>query len=379
MSRSVLAAAGLLVPLLAATQIHAAPAVKKQAAAPAQKPAQSPPPAPEPPDFPKMLGEGVSKSLVLLQNSTDSFNKQRACMSCHHQLLSQFSVDLARHFGFKPNESQAKANGELIGKQLGFIQKVLQDPAGQAKADAQLDRILVDPAVNAGYIFVGLKASAYPKDEAAQAFALYLGRKQMEDGRWPVIAGRPPQESSDFTATALAVRALKEYAPSGSAEEINGRIAKAREWLTARQPKTAEDRAFRLMGLVWSGAEPGAIRSAIEGAFEEQQDDGGWAQLPARATDAYATGLTLTALQFAGVTPADPRYIKGAVYLGLRQRPDGSWKVTTRSQPAQPYFETGFPHKEDQFISAAATAWATIALLPMAEPPGGAGAVSARR
>ncbi len=42
---------------------------------------------------------------------------------------------------------------------------------------------------------------------------------------------------------------------------------------------------------------------------------------------------------------------------------DGSWLVRTRSHPTQNYFESGFPHGADQFISAAATNWATQALL----------------
>jgi hypothetical protein len=30
--------------------------------------------------------------------------------------------------------------------------------------------------------------------------------------------------------------------------------------------------------------------------------------------------------------------------------------------PVQPYFESGFPHGKSQFISSAATCWATMAL-----------------
>jgi hypothetical protein len=281
------------------------------------------------------------------------------------------TVDLARSFGFKSNDAQTKSNAVAIAGELEFLNKTLKDPVGQAKADAQVDHILVDPAINAGYVFAGLKATGYPKDEASANFALYLARHQMEDGRWPVIAGRPPQESSDFTATALAVRAIKEYGPSGQAQELERRVARAREWLTNSPAKTTEDRAFRLMGLAWAGADKEVLHQSVETLFDNQQDDGGWSQLPNRETDAYATGVTLVALQVAGVTPADHRYLKGGIYLVLRQREDGSWQVATRSQPAQPYFETGFPHRKDQFISAAATAWAAIALLPMAEPPSG--------
>jgi hypothetical protein len=43
------------------------------------------------------------------------------------------------------------------------------------------------------------------------------------------------------------------------------------------------------------------------------------------------------------------------------QRPDGSWYVKSRSKPFQPYFESGFPYKNDQFISMAASSWAVAA------------------
>ena len=45
------------------------------------------------------------------------------------------------------------------------------------------------------------------------------------------------------------------------------------------------------------------------------------------------------------------------------QRADGSWLVKSRSKPFQTYFETGFPHGKDQFISTTATGWAVLALL----------------
>jgi hypothetical protein len=38
---------------------------------------------------------------------------------------------------------------------------------------------------------------------------------------------------------------------------------------------------------------------------------------------------------------------------------DGSWHVRKRALPTQPYFESGFPNGVDQYISAAATNWAT--------------------
>ena len=57
-----------------------------------------------------------------------------------------------------------------------------------------------------------------------------------------------------------------------------------------------------------------------------------------------------------------------ADYLVKTQRTDGSWHVQSRSKPLQLYFESGFPHGKDQFISCAASSWATIALVLACEP-----------
>jgi squalene cyclase len=94
-----------------------------------------------------------------------------------------------------------------------------------------------------------------------------------------------------------------------------------------------------------------------------QRADGGWAQIPALGSDAYATGQALTALAEAGgLKASDPVYQRGIRFLLETQLADGSWYVRSRAYPVQPYFDSEFPHDRDQFISAAATNWATIAL-----------------
>ena len=84
---------------------------------------------------------------------------------------------------------------------------------------------------------------------------------------------------------------------------------------------------------------------------------------PALASDAYATGSALVVLHLAGAVPTDhPAYRRGLHFLIRTQREDGSWYVKSRSHPFQTYFESGFPHGPDQFISAAASGWAVAAL-----------------
>ena len=64
-----------------------------------------------------------------------------------------------------------------------------------------------------------------------------------------------------------------------------------------------------------------------------------------------------------GLERQDPAFQKGIQYLQGQQQKDGSWRVKTRSKPIQTYFESGFPHGKSQFISIAASSWATMALL----------------
>ena len=91
--------------------------------------------------------------------------------------------------------------------------------------------------------------------------------------------------------------------------------------------------------------------------------------MPGLDSDAYATGQVLYALNVAGkMTVTDPVYQKGVDYLLRTQAADGSWHVKSRSIWFQPYFESGFPYGQDQFISTAGTAWASMALTLAAEP-----------
>jgi len=110
-------------------------------------------------------------------------------------------------------------------------------------------------------------------------------------------------------------------------------------------------------------------RKAARALVAMQRSDGGWSQLPSLESDAYATGQALYALNVAGGMPVtDPVYQRGIDYLLRTQAADGSWHVKSRSIWLQPYFESGFPYGQDQFISAAGTAWASMALALAVEP-----------
>jgi hypothetical protein len=162
--------------------------------------------------------------------------------------------------------------------------------------------------------------------------------------------------------TALAVRGLSVYAPGGRQSETKARLARALDFLRKADPPDMQDESFKLLGLVWSGAPAAEIAEHAKRVRALQRADGGWAQLPTMASDAYATGQALYALRTGGVSTQSEAYRKGAAYLLRTQLDDGTWLVRSRGFGFQPYFETSFPHGRDQFISAAATSWAAIAL-----------------
>src|SRR6185436_469764 len=116
-------------------------------------------------------------------------------------------------------------------------------------------------------------------------------------------------------------------------------------------------------GVAASGAAPAELHKLADAILAKRNADGGWSQRDGYPTDAYATGMALWALTETGIlTPKQLAQDKGVAYLLRTQAPDGSWHVASRATKFQIYFESGFPHGHDQWISTMATGWATSAL-----------------
>jgi squalene cyclase len=165
------------------------------------------------------------------------------------------------------------------------------------------------------------------------------------------------------------MRALQLYAPKVHKAAYDQSIQLAAGWMAKAQAKNNDDRGWRLIGLAWAGKDKDATQKAMRELLAKQRSDGGWSDLDSMESGAYATGKALVALQTAGLPVTDAAYERGVQFLLKAQQEDGSWYVKTRALAFQPYFDSGFPHGYDQWISAAGTSWATIAL-SLASPPG---------
>jgi N-acyl-D-amino-acid deacylase len=214
------------------------------------------------------------------------------------------------------------------------------------------------------YVAEALVRSGYPADRKTDVLAANLAAYQAGDGGWHLPGyTRSPIQDNDFSRTAMGIRALKTYGPTGRAAEMKERIERARQWLLHANPTTTEDFDMRLTGVASAGAPVSDLRKLAEPILARQRADGGFSQRDGFASDAYATGMTLWALANAGlVQPSQDVYRKGVKFLLATQNSDGSWHVSSRATKFQIYFESGFPHGHDQWISTMATGWASAAL-----------------
>jgi hypothetical protein len=295
----------------------------------------------------------VSRSLPLLQRADVAFFSKSGCVSCHNNSLTAMTVSAARRNGFPVDEKIARTQLQTIGAYLeSWRERVLEGDPIPGRHDT------------ISYILLGMAAENYAPDAATDAMARYVKSRQSADGHWMISAIRPPQEASDIEVTAASVRALQVYAPRSQRAVYEHAVQLGSAWLARAEPRTNEDQTFQLLGLQWAGADKEVTRRATRDLLSKQRLDGGWGQLPSLSSDAYATGQALVALRETGaLAVTDSIYRRGIQFLLNTQLEDGSWYVKTRAVPIQPYFESGFPHERHQFISAAATNWATTALV----------------
>ena len=301
---------------------------------------------------PTMVRPAVDRGMGIMQKTASNFFATGGCAACHAQNINGLLLSTAREAGLKLNDQAVM--GGLKGSEgfwRSFEQPLLQrvDPPGSVDTVA--------------YTVQDFAAGNLPASSTTDALVTYLAAHQYQSGNWHggTIA-RPPMEDGDISRTTLALRALQNYGIPARKAEFDERISRAANWIKQANARNQEDLNMQLLTLVWTGADRSAIAGMAKRIQSKQRADGGWAQTDFLGSDAYATGQTLYALQQAKVSVEDRRYKRGVAFLLATQKSDGSWHVASRALKFQPYFQSGFPHDHDQWISMAGTAWATMGL-----------------
>jgi hypothetical protein len=300
-----------------------------------------------------VLQRATRNALPLLEKAATGHAGQKSCFGCHNQGPPLVAIAEAQRRGVPTAEVFVRAQREHI---LEFVSAHHKDFATGKGTGGGID--------TAGTLLMALEQVGHKADENTSAVVEFLLRSQAKQDHWSCSSNRPPTEASHFTTTYLAIRGLQKWATPEQQTRAVRRLAEARKWLERTSAIDNEDRVFRVLALTLVKGEERLRQMAIRDLRDAQQADGGWAQLPKKASDAYATGTALFALhEVGGLKVTDPEYRKGVAFLLKTQLEDGSWKVVSRSRPFQKYYESGFPHEKNQFISASATGWATLALL----------------
>ena len=330
---------------------NANPAITKLLEEAGAKPAVAPAAVPKA-GQPVALRAAVLRSIRLMEKSNPVFFKEGGCVACHHQVSAAMAVRAARDTGLDYDKA-AEAEQAKISTALTI-------PFGGAMLQGVEIGGGTDTATSTA---LGAMSHGIEPGMASDMLTHYIALRQDIRGSWGLAGiARPPMEESDIARAAYAVKVMQHYGWPARKAEFAARIAKARAFLESAKPATTYETAELLLGLKWTGSPKAAV---IARQLASMQDSGGgWSQKANMAPDAYATGLALYALRESGMAVTDRPYEKGVAYLVRTQLDDGSWYVASRSAKFQPYFQSGFPHDHDQWLSMVATAYAVRAMAP---------------
>ena len=226
------------------------------------------------------IPDAVERALAMTEKQRDNFIRIGGCNSCHAQDLPSVVTAFAR------------SRGQRVPREIPQLPaSAIPSPERVMNLDfinvASKGRELFDFGMN------GALQNAY-----TDAVVCLIIAEQSPEGQWRESENRrPPMNVGEYQAAALAIYSLRHYAPAGH-EAASGRaVARAVAWLKSSRPETTQDRAFHLLGLAWGGETPGD--ETVRALAGMQRADGGWSQLPELASDAYATGQVLYALNTA--------------------------------------------------------------------------------
>ena len=298
----------------------------------------------------------IQKAIPHLENGAKVSAEERTCFTCHNQGLPILALTQAQSLGFKVDQSILDHQIEHTWKHLNRGKSRYENGRGQG-----------GQIMTAGYAMWSLAKGDHQPDEVTTAVVHYLLEDQTRKKKWASTdKRRPPSSGSHFTATFLAASAVKHYGTDEQAEKVKPALELARTWIQETEASDTEDHAFRLRGLKLLGCDEATVQKEVTRILDLQHRNGGWSQTEKTQPDAYATATVLAALRSTSNSDEVKRSIeRGLRYLLETQLDDGTWHVTTRADGFQDYYESGFPHDEDQFISIAATGWAVLALSDM--------------
>src|ERR1043166_678849 len=207
------------------------------------------------------------------------------------------------------------------------------------------------------------RSSEAPDAKALGTYELFgkgIGSRQKDEGWWREgnqIRGKASEREPDEVDTMWVVlglhslERLKLPAPALAASAKDRQ--RGLDWLKSGKPGTRTDWLALRMLVEREFGDAEQVPAWKKQLLAQQNDDGGWPLLKGEVSHPLVTGQALWALILAGMPGNDPVIDRARTYLVSTQDENGSWKATSRNNPAHTNIVT--IHW--------GTGWATIGLL----------------
>ena len=314
-----------------------------------------------------LVASATERGLARVKQAASDWQTHKSCFSCHHQTLPILAALEGERAGFPLDRewlrSQVESSHRYFEDRIDEMENGDHVPGG---------------AATTGFGFWALQLAGRPPDETTTAMVAYLLQIQgvvrakdrkpenpltLDDGRWQASCRRAPMQASYIGDTVLVLLGLEEYATTDQQAAVAKARLAADQWLAGVPLRSQQDRLWRLWGLHFLNGDEALKQNTLAAILAAQKEDGGWAENDEGTSDAYSTGQTLFMLLKTGFAADHAATIRARDYLLKTQHADGSWLAESHVEyKAQLYFENGDPHGVDQFLSTAATAWATAGL-----------------
>ena len=316
------------------------------------------PERPAPPFAPAAVRAAAQRSIDFLQTDAEKWHKKAQCASCHQGAMTVVALSEARKQGFTIDEKSLADN--LAWTKARFVPLYERQPHLTDGFDI--------PSLAIPLLTLALPSnpSVLTQDEIDR-MTQYVVDRQQPDGGW-VLQPRPPAPVFDSreTLTTWFFLGLEAGVPNDSESPSSARTSRelAVKWLNSRPPADSTQYwAMRLLMSVHSHASSRERRRLVNELLHRQNPNGGWAQTPQLASDAYATGQALYVLSLAGLRSNREEIRRGVEFLVTTQLEDGSWKMIPRATPERQASLNLWP------INYFGAAWATMGLVRSVPSP----------
>ena len=284
---------------------------------------------PEIPDWKTSVRRAAQMGIDWLEPASMDWQKQNQCFGCHvqAQTLMGLSVAMRNRYVVSPS---------CVQDIVAFMRtKLAQD--GTEKDEGSDTKSTPTQFAAMGYAYFD-EATGAQNDEALLKHANWMLKKLKPTGELVPDMDEPPIAQGSFMTTGNSAMALMQAFAETGETRFQQAAEKSLSFLAATQPKTTQDKVFKILSLSRFGSpqQRALVGPLLVQLQSEQHPDGGWGDSAhTRASSALSTGQVLFAYQEAGVSIDSPQFKSGVGYLITTQTASGSWPPGNAARPSE--------------------------------------------